>query len=76
MRVIFVLDPSVLHSYTVRMLKDILMLKRLDKMGAAKGYSIRDARTLLVVEGYRRPSLDFIAKRFRWLRGKRIKRIL
>ncbi len=51
------------------------MLKRVDRIAIAKGYSIRDAQTLLDIEGYKKPSLDWIWKRFRLIRKQRIKRI-
>lgn len=54
-------------------IKDKKLLRRLDWM-ANNTYSIRHAQTLLDIEGYKRPSLDFIWRFFSKNR-KRIKRI-
>lgn len=57
------------------MIQDKKLINRLNQMARAKGYSIRDTQTLLEIDGYKRPSLDFIWKYFKRMRGNRIKRI-
>lgn len=54
------------------MYRDNALMKRLHRM-ATQPYTVRHAQILLELEGYKRPSLDFIWKYFKKVR--RVKRI-
>ncbi len=47
------------------------LVRKLNWYATQKGYTLRDTQKLLVIDGFKRPSLYFILKYFRKFRGSK-----